>query len=113
MISDVYWKASLISLIITLMENPPGSLLLPCLFEVFYSKAIQNEMMENIVHMMRFHLQEILDIMLRRKCEFPLASSLSVFLHNIAQDNDLLINTFNYVTNILNNPEHGMNSLIS
>ena len=51
---------------------------------------------------------DILNILLKRKPEFPLPSSMSKCLQKILKDKSLLLRTFNYLTEILNNPEQGI-----
>ena len=60
---------------------------------------------------MQENLKEILDILLKKKPELPLRRSVSKCLQRIIKDKTLLLKTFNYLTDIINNPEQSELSL--
>ncbi len=72
-----------------------------------FEKLKETEIVGNIVKLMKMDLQEILNILLKRRPEFPLAPSISKCLQKVIQDKTLLAKMFNYLTDIINNPEQG------
>jgi hypothetical protein len=77
-----------------------------------FEKQKETEIVNNIVKLMKMDLHEILNILLKSRPEFPLAPSVSKCLQKVIQDKTLLVKMFNYLTDIINNPEQGM-SLIT
>jgi hypothetical protein len=69
--------------------------------------AMDNALVGNIHKLMKKDLHEILNILLKRRAEFPLARCVSKCLQKVIQDKTMLAKIFNYLTDIINNPEQG------
>lgn len=68
---------------------------------------VEAGIIDNIIKLLEKHLQPTLNIMLKRQPQFPLSPSFSKCLQQIIQNKTLLAKTFNYLTDILNNPDQG------
>lgn len=69
---------------------------------------VESGIIDNIIKLLEKHLQPTLNIMLKRQPQFPLSPSFSKCLQQIIQNKTLLVKTFNYLTDILNNPDQGI-----
>ncbi len=60
-----------------------------------------------MINLTQRDLVEMLDIFLKEKPEVPLHGCIAECLRKISKNRATVLKTFNYLTDVLNNPEHG------
>lgn len=70
-----------------------------------FMKGVEDVVVDIMVQFLKADLKDLLNILLIRKPEFPLPRGISQCLHKVILEKTLLTRMFNYLTDILNNPE--------